>query len=176
MKITIRQEEPRDYKDVFELIEKAFRNQEFSDHKEHYLVERLRKSDAFIAELSLVAEIENTVVGHIILTRIKIKNELKVEDSLALAPVSVIRHFQGLGIGGELIKQAHHIAKLLGFKSVVLIGHENYYPRFGYLQADKFGIELPFEVPKENCMVIELVEKALYDVTGIVEYPKEFYE
>ena len=70
MKITIRQEEPEDFKEVFKVIESAFEPLQFSDHKEQFLVERLRKSNAFIPELSLVAEIENKIAGHILLTYI----------------------------------------------------------------------------------------------------------
>lgn len=176
MKITIRKEESREFKAVFELIEKAFETESMSDHKEQFLVERLRNSNAFIPELSLVAEIKNKIVGHILLTKLKIKSEQDKFDSLALAPVTVLPEFQGKGIGGKLILESHKIAKELGFKSIILLGHENYYPKFGYMQADKFGIELPFEAPKENCMAIELVENGLNGVNGIVEYPKEFYE
>jgi predicted N-acetyltransferase YhbS len=81
-----------------------------------------------------------------------------------------------MGIGGKLIEQSHRIARDLGFKSVILLGHEKYYPKFGYLRADNFGIELPFQVPKENCMAIELTESGLKGVSGMVEYPKEFNE
>ncbi len=62
----------------------------------------------------------------------------------------------------------------LAFTSIVLIGHANYYPRFGYQQADQYGIEWPFDVPRENCMAIELVKDGLKGVSGMVEYPKEF--
>ncbi|MAD96085.1 MAG: GNAT family N-acetyltransferase [Flavobacteriaceae bacterium] len=174
--MTIRQETKRDHREVFNVIEKAFKEAEFTDHTEHFLVERLRKSDAFIPGLSLVAEDKGRIVGHILLTKIKIKNRSTEFDSLALAPVSVLPEFQGKGIGGKLILESHKRAKELGHKSIVLLGHENYYPRFGYKQADMYGIELPFEVPKENCMVIELVENGLKGVHGMVEYPKEFYE
>jgi len=176
MKIKIRKEQESDYENVFHLIEKAFKNMELSDHKEQFLVQRLRKSDSFIPELSIVALKENIIVGHILLTKLKIKNKKEEFESLALAPVSVLPEFQNMGIGGKLIIQSHKIAKDLGFKSVILLGHEKYYPKFGYLQADKYGIELPFEVPKENCMIIELVENGLKGVNGIVEYPKEFNE
>jgi len=170
----IRQENNNDFKDVFNVIEKAFKTEQFSDHKEQFLVERLRKSNAFIPELSLVAEIDGKIVGHILVTKLKIKNKTSEFDSLALAPVSVLPEFQGKGIGGKLIVESHKKAKELGHKSIVLLGHEKYYPRFGYEQADKYGIELPFEVPKENCMVIELTENGLNGVNGMVEYPKEF--
>jgi len=174
--MTIRQETSKDYEKVFNLIKSAFKEADFADHTEQFLVERLRQSDAFIPELSMVAEIEGEVVGHILLTKIKIKNELTMFDSLALAPVSVLPRFQGKGIGGQLILEAHKKAKASGYESIVLLGHEEYYPRFGYEQADKYGIELPFEVPKENCMVIALVENGLAGVRGMVAYPKEFNE
>lgn len=172
----IRQENNHDFEAVFNLIQKAFQSEPFSDHKEQFLVERLRKSDAFIPELSMVAEIDGKVVGHILLTKLKIKNETNEFESLALAPISVMPEFQGKGIGKELIISSHTKAKELGYKSIVLLGHEKYYPKFGYKQADKYGIELPFEVPKENCMVIALTEKGLHGVNGLVEYPKEFGE
>ena len=176
MEITIRQESPNDFNEVFSLIEKAFRTEQLSDHSEQFLVERLRKSSAFIPELSIVAEIGNRVVGHILLTKLKIKNDQHEFDSLALAPVSVLPEYQRKGIGGMLIEQAHIKAKELGHKSIVLVGHENYYPRFGYQQADKYGIEFPFDVPKENGLVIELFANSLKGVSGTVEYPKEFAE
>ncbi len=124
----------------------------------------------------MVAEIENRIVGHILLTKLKIKNGQDEFDSLALAPVSVLPEYQCKGIGGMLIQEAHNKARELGYKSIVLLGHEKYYPKFGYKQADSFGIELPYDVPKENCMVIELTENGLNGVSGIVEYPKEFTE
>lgn len=172
----IRQEENRDFDSVFDLIEKAFKDEKFSDHKEQFLVERLRKSKAFIPELSIVAEIEGEIVGYILVTKLKIKNTTSEFKSLALAPVSVLPEFQGKEIGSKLIIESHKKAKELGYKSIVLLGHEKYYPKFGYKQADKYGIELPFEVPKENCMVIELVKEGLKGINGIVEYPKEFNE
>lgn len=175
MEIRVREERSTDFKAVFDLIEEAFRTEQFSDHREQFLVERLRGSTSFIPELSIVAEIDNKIVGHILLTKLKIKNgETQFDLSLGLAPVSVLPEYQGQGVGGVLIKQAHRVATELGYRSIVLLGHETYYPRFGYKQADQYGIELPFDVPKENCMVIELTEKGLDGVTGVVEYPEEF--
>lgn len=174
--MNLRQETKNDYKAVFNLIKEAFKNEALSDHKEQFLVERLRKSDAFIPELSIVAEIDKKIVGYILTTKLKIKNESNEFESLALAPVSVLPEFQGKGIGGKLIIESHKKAKELGHKSIVLLGHENYYPKFGYQQADTFGIEFPFNVPKQNCMAVELIENGLKNVNGMVEYPKEFNE
>ena len=103
MKLTIRKENPEDFKAVFNLIEKAFENEQMSDHKEQFLVERLRKSNAFVPELSMVAETENKIVGHILLTKLKIKNKTNEFDSLALAPVSVLPEFQGKGMEAAMV-------------------------------------------------------------------------
>lgn len=174
-KINLRTEQPGDHKAVFDLIQSAFQSAEYSDHSEHFLVDRLRASKAFIPDLSIVAETDGIIVGHILLTKIKINDEGNSYPSLALAPVSVLPQYQGLGIGGKLIQEAHDVARRLGHTSVVLLGHKDYYPRFGYKQASTFGISLPFEVPAENCMAIELVDGALENVSGIVEYAAAFY-
>ncbi|MBT30161.1 MAG: GNAT family N-acetyltransferase [Thalassobius sp.] len=174
MKITIRQEITEDHKAVFELIEKAFKDEVYSDHTEQFLVERLRMSKAFEPALSIVAEVDNKIVGHILLTKVKIKNGDDEFDSLALTPVSVLPDYQRKGVGRKLIEQAHQKAKELDFKSVLVLGHEAYYPKFGYQQANNFGIKFPFDVPPENCMAIELVENVLSGVSGTVEYPEEF--
>jgi predicted N-acetyltransferase YhbS len=176
MKINLRQETPADYNEVSKVIENAFKNMPYSDQKEHLLVERLRKSDAFVPKLSIVAACNNEIVGHIILTKIKVKKNGESFVSLALAPVSVKPDYQKMGIGGKLIRESHRIAKELGFKSIILLGHKDYYPKFGYSLASKFGIKLPFEVPEENCMAIELIENGLKGISGIVAYPKAFYE
>ncbi|PWW17350.1 MULTISPECIES: GNAT family N-acetyltransferase [unclassified Chryseobacterium] len=173
--ITIRKEEKEDHQKVFQLTEEAFREMEYSDHQEQFLVEKLRRSEAFIPELSLVAEDEKgTIAGHILFTKIKIVNEEKSFDSLALAPVSVKPEFQNQGIGAKLILEGHRIAEELGYESVILIGHEKYYPRFGYKKTSNFGISFPFDVPEENGMAVELVKDGLKDKKGVVKYPHEF--
>ncbi len=176
MEINIREEYQADHDAVFALIEKAFEKLALSDHREQFLVQRLRKSAAFVPELSMVAETERKIVGHILLTKLKIKNGQDEFDSLALAPVSVLPEYQGKGVGSMLIQEAHKKARTLGYQSIVLLGHEKYYPKFGYKPAHNFGIECPFDLPKENCMAIELTENGLDGVYGTVEYAKEFSE
>lgn len=176
MEITLRQENKNDFESVFQLIEKAFEKEEYSDHKEQFLLERLRNSEAFILELSIVAEIEDEIVGHVLFTKLQIKNESQTFPSLALAPVSVLPEFQGKGIGSKLILYGHEIAKSLGYKSVILLGHQDYYPRFGYELCEKYNIKMPFDVPAENCMVIALTEDGLKGINGEVVYPKAFFE
>ena len=175
MQVTIRQEKPEDYHSVAMLIENAFRTERFSDHQEQFLVDRLRKSPEFIPELSMVAEINGDVVGHILLTKIRINNDSNSYESLALAPVSVTPIHQKKGIGGTLINAAHTKAKELDFSSIVLLGHDTYYPRFGYQLTSKFGIKFPFDIPDKYCMVKVLTKDGLKGVSGLVEYPEAFY-
>lgn len=176
MEVKIRQEKKKDFLEVFNLISKAFEKEKLSDHQEQHLVERLRKSNSFIPELSLVAESKGKILGHILLTPIQINSESETFESLALAPVSVLPAYQSLGIGGKLIEEAHSAAINSGFGSIVLLGHPGYYPRFGYQKAEKFGIKLPFDVPSEYCMALELFPCSLQGVSGNVEYPSEFFQ
>lgn len=176
MEFVLRKENPSDYQQVEQLIEAAFRTAEHSDHREHLLVARLRKTTSFVPDLSIVAESNGQLLGHVLLTKIQISNASENFDSLALAPVSVLPDFQGKGLGGALIREAHQVATQLGFGSVILLGHADYYPRFGYQKASTFNIRLPFEAPDENCMAIELLTGALKEVSGTVVYDPAFYE
>jgi predicted N-acetyltransferase YhbS len=151
---------------------------EFSDKKEHELVARIRKSEVFIPELSLVAinQDNQEIVGHNLLSKIRIINKDIFSDSLALAPVSVLPEYQNKGIGKLLIHEALNIAKGLGFHSVIVLGHPEYYPKFGFQKASLYGIQPPFEVPEEAFMALELQENTFDKVSGVVEYPSVFFE
>lgn len=176
MEINIREELEKDYEVVERLTEEAFKSAEHSDGTEHLLVNRLRKSDDFIKELSLVAEDNRKVIAHLMLTKAKINNGDMSVETLALAPVSVIPEYQGKGIGSKLINVALESARRLGYKSVIVLGHDKYYPKFGFVPASKYGIKAPFDVPDEAFMVKELNDGSLIGVSGIVEYAKEFFE
>lgn len=173
--MNIRTEKPEDYLITEEVVKKSFIDAPHTDGKEWLLVKKLRASDHFIPELSLVAEKDNKIIGHILFTPISIISAgSKKFKSLALAPVSVLPDFQGHGIGSQLIEVGHRIAKDLGCTSVILLGHPEYYPRFGYRKASVLGISAPFDVPDEAFMAKELMAGALDGVSGVVEYPIEF--
>ncbi|PEW99771.1 GNAT family N-acetyltransferase [Bacillus cereus] len=173
--VTIRQEQKNDYRKTEEVVQQAFLNEEFSDEKEHELVKRIRECDAFIPELSLVA-VDEGIVGHILLSKITIEQDGTSVESLALAPVSVARGHQKKGIGGKLIGAALEKAKELGYGAVVVLGHPEYYPKFGFKKASEWNIKAPFEVPDEVFMVMELRENALEGVEGVVQYSSAFAE
>lgn len=174
MTIRIRQEKENDYNFAEKVIEEAFKNEEHTDHREHFLVAKLRKSDAFIPELSLVAELDGEIIGHILLTKIIVKNNKTIHNSLALAPVSVLPVFQNQGIGSRLVTESLKFAKDMGYESAVVLGHDKYYPRFGFKPASTWGIKAPFEIADELFMAVEMTAGALNDVSGNVVYSKEF--
>lgn len=174
MKFLIRQETNADFDGVYEVVKKAFQNAAHTTHDEQNLVVRLRNSTAFIPELSLVAVVNDKIVGHILFTKIKIQGDKNEYTSLELAPISILPEMQRKGIGGKLILEGHKIALGLGFNSVLLVGYPEYYPRFGYVPASRFGITAPFDVPDEAFMACELIATALSDTKGVVEYPNEF--
>ncbi len=171
-KLIIRQEQKDDHVQVYNIVKEAFESAEHSDKDEQNLVERLRDAKEFVPELSLVAELDGELVGHILFTEIRIGEK----KALALAPVSVAPKYQSRGIGSELITKGHEIAKSLGYALIVVLGHEKYYPKFGYVKASYYDIKAPFEVPDENFMVLELKENALTQTKGIVEYSSKFFE
>lgn len=166
----MRQEQPADHQAVYELNKAAF-----GQEGEAKLVELLRESDAFIPELSLVAVAGEEVVGHILFTKIKITDKNgRSFDSLALAPMAVKPARQRQGIGGKLITHGLSRARALGYASVIVLGHEAYYPKFGFAPAITWQIKPPFDVPENAFMAIELVTGGLQGVTGTVKYPEAF--
>lgn len=174
--LTIREEEIKDYNEVEKAVEESFKTAEFSDKDEHNLVRRLRNSNEFIKELSLIAEDENKILGYVLLTKALIKAESTSYETLALAPLAVLPEYQKSGIGKNLMNKAIERARELGYKSIVVLGHEKYYPKFGFEKAIKYGVKAPFEVPDEAYMILELLPGGLNGVSGIVEYSKAFFE
>lgn len=176
MNCSIRQEIPMDFNEVNEVIQSAFyREDKEIDFNEWKLVEKIRESDYYINELSLVAEMNKKVVGHILFTPMKIKNSLNTFDSLALAPISVHKDYQNKGIGKLLVQAGIKNAKELGYDSIIVMGHPNYYPKFGFELASKWKIGIDDNFTNDYLFALELYEEALSNVNGIIKYCKPFY-
>lgn len=171
--ITIRPEQIEDFENIADINRIAF-----GRDVEAGLVEKIRRSDNFIPELSLVALKDGLPVGHAIFSRIKISKENNEEaEALTLGPIAVLPEFQRQGIGSLLMSEGMEKAKSMGFGAIVLIGHPDYYPRFGFVQARGRGLEifLKVKVPDEAFMVYE-IENGFLGLGGIVEYPDYFNE
>jgi len=138
------------------------------------MVERLRGSAAFVPGLSLVAEVGDQMVGHILLTKIRITGSGRDLASLALAPLSVVPEFRDRGVGKALVIAAHRQALELGFGSVVVVGISGYYPQFGYRPLPSYGLKVGFEARETNCFAIELVARSLGGGEGLAVYPPEW--
>lgn len=147
--LAIRPERASDFAGIRSVVQAAFQSAEHSDGNEHDLVERIRKTDAYIPELALVALLDGKVVGHIMLSKIRIGHA----QALALAPLSVHPDHQGKGIGKSLIGKAHGKASESGYTCCVVLGSPGYYSKTGYKKASNFGIYAPFDVPDKYYMV-----------------------
>jgi len=169
MNIVIRPEQQEDFPDIFELNQMVF-----GQDNEAKLVDHVREGTNYIPALSLVATSDDKIVGYILFSRIAITNGDFRYESLALAPIVVHPEYQRQGIGARLISAGLQQAAELGYTSVLALGHEYYYPKFGFVPAAKWNIKAPFEVPAEVFMARELVPNALANVSGTVEFPVEF--
>jgi putative acetyltransferase len=169
--IFVRPEKPEDYQTIYDLNKKAF-----DGEVEARLVNNLRKTKGFIPELSLVAEKDGKVVGHILFSIIHINTGTDNIPVLALAPMAVLPEYQKQGIGSLMIKEGLKKCNKLGYKIVTLVGHSDYYPRFGFTPAKEKGLKLPFDAPDEAFMAHEIIPNSLTGITGTIEYPPEFAE
>lgn len=167
----IRKEKTEDQSKIRALHITAFTN----GKNEANLVEAIRSSEGFIPELSLVAITENDqVIGHILFTKISIETTNEIVNTLALAPMAVDPHFQQKGIGSQLVQAGITACRELGFEHIIVLGHPQFYPKFGFKPANLFGITPPFPVPDEVFMALELNENTLQNISGKVAYPPSF--
>jgi putative acetyltransferase len=167
--ITIRSERRADYGQITRI-----NNAAFGQPNEGKLIEALRKTASFDAGLSLIASSEEKIVGHILFYPIAIQASSGEYPSLSLAPMSVLPEYQNRGIGSKLVWEGLQTAKDRGYRSVIVLGHPGFYPRFGFQRAGKWQIKSPFDAPDEAFMARELIPGAFKDIHGTVKYPKEF--
>jgi putative acetyltransferase len=172
--VTIRPAEEMDRAVVRNVLAAAF---EGTDEVE--LVEALYDDAAYIPDLDIVAESFGDIVGHILFTRAFIEEPLpgsikRRTPALLLAPLSVRPDFQDTGVGSRLVREGTERARMIGEKIVLVLGHPEYYPRFGFVQALPYGIKPPHDVPGEAWMVKELAASSLDGIVGTVSLAAAF--
>lgn len=172
MEVNIRSEERRDYKAVEKITREAFYNQSDFLEKgfgcsEHYIVNQLRKRDG-IMSLNFVAEVDKTIVGHIIYSDAYIETDDKLRkiDVVCFGPLTVKPEYQNQGIGSKLMVYSIEEAKKQGYGAILFYGHPNYYPRFGFVTADKYNITTDKGENYDAFMAMELIPGYLDNVKG----------
>ena len=168
--VEIREESPADADEVEALNELAF-----GGPVEATIVRELRASDGRLVSLVAFDASASSVVGHILFSSVTIDPPAGEFSAMGLAPMCVAPARQRQGIGTRLVESGLDACRRLGVASVVVLGHPEYYPRFGFRPAREFGLRCEYSVPDEAFMAIELVKGSLDGRSGgLVRYRPEF--
>jgi putative acetyltransferase len=168
-KLEIRYEKPGDISAIRRVNEAAFETKAEAD-----LVDALRDKKAHV--ISMVASDGNHVVGHILFSPVTLTAEGSEVTLLGLAPMAVLPEYQKQGIGSKLVDNGLEESRRKGYPAVVVLGHPEYYPRFGFVPSPKYNITSEYDVPPEVFMIIELLPGVLAGKSGIAKYHEAFAE
>ncbi len=162
--IEIGEERPDDVAVVRELNRRAF-----GQDQEGNIVDALMANGATL--LSLVATLNDRVVGHIMYSPVSIDGKVR---GAALGPMAVIPERQRQGIGSKLIEAGNQKLKDAGCPFIIVVGHADYYPRFGFRPASEHGIKCEWDVPDDVFMLLVLDQAKMEGVSGLAKYRHEF--
>lgn len=171
----IRLEEENDHLEVEKLVRDAFWNVYRPGAYEHYIVHHLRNDESFISNLAYVIEYGGKIVGHINYSTGFIDCSDERIDAVVLGPISIHESYQNNGLGSKLIKSTLDLAESQGIPFVFVIGDEDYYHRFGFESASKYGIFLEGTQADDECsfFMINVFDES--DLKrGIFHNPKVF--
>jgi putative acetyltransferase len=166
MPIEIREERPEDREAVRNVNAMAF-----GQELEGRIVDALRSNDAVL--LSLVATIDGQVVGHILYSPITVGETFQ---GAALGPMSVLPGNQRQGIGSMLVEAGSRLLKDAGYPFIIVLGHPEFYPRFGFKPASTYGVKCQWDVPDNVFMVLPLDPAKTQQIAGLATYRPEFSE
>jgi putative acetyltransferase len=168
--VLIREEMEADRPAIRRLNEEAF-----GQSTEATIVDRLRSSCDPL--LSLVAVLDERVVGHILFSPVILESDGRERNGMGLGPMAVVPSLQNQGIGSRLVEEGLSRMRSAGCPFVVVLGHHDYYPRFGFRRASEYGVRCQWAgVPDEAFMIIINEEGAIPTEGGVVYYRKEFGE
>jgi putative acetyltransferase len=173
----VRAASAEEYAEIRALLRDAFGGDDEAE-----LVEALREDEAYVPELELVIDEEGRLVAHVLFTRAMVGGTAadappeSAVAALCLAPLAVAPDRQRAGVGTALVEAALDRAREMGERLVLVLGHPEYYPRFGFVPAGAHGVEPPRPVPEEAWMVLELVPGALEGVAGAAHLADVFDE
>ena len=161
----------RDEKEIDRKAVHAVNTAAFERETEADLVDLLRGNTEPL--VSLVAKNNGDIVGHILFSQVRLTGHPDVMI-MGLGPMAVTPEFQRKGIGTELVKTGLEGCKQLGAGAVVVLGHPQYYPRFGFKTSSAFGIGCEYEVSEDAFMALELLPDYLQGKSGIIKYHEIF--
>ena len=166
--LKLRSEAPEDFRKIIEI-----HNLAFNTPGEGKLVNGLRESVAFVPDLSIVAEQEGAIVGHILFSKITLTQEGVDFNCLSLAPVAVVPEYQGKGVGKKMIQEGIRRAQSLGFSSILVLGSPKYYGKFGFKHELTNGIICKYKCAEFQGL--ELKSDCLKNLkSAVATYPEAF--
>ena len=167
---TLRKERKSDRRAVEQVTYRAFRDApptgSGDDGNEALLAQKLRGCASFVPQLDYVAELNGSVIGNIMYTRSKVAGGGCEWETLTFGPVSVLPKYQRQGVGSALIYKTLDVARALGYRAVLIFGHESYYPRFGFKPASEFNITTDDGSNFPAFMALPLYDGALDGIHG----------
>ena len=164
--VHIRGERTEDFEGVRRVKEAAFGQPVEAD-----LIDALRANGA--ATVSLVAKVKDQIVGHLLISPVAVQGAANLK-AVGLGPMAVLPEHQRRGIGSLLIKEGLEYCRRAGIQAVVVLGHPEYYPRFGFRRASSWGLQCEFDAPDEAFMALELIPNVLSGRLGVVNYLAAF--
>ncbi len=165
--VTIREERPEDIEAI-----RALHREAFGRPQEGQLVDALRTNGGVL--LSLVADLDGRVAGHILYSPVSVGSGGKQLIGAGLGPMAVLPQYQRRGIGAKLIERGNQILREGGRPFIVVLGHPEYYPRFGFKPAGRYAIKCEWDVPDDVFMALVLDEPKMKGVGGLAKYRREF--
>ena len=162
----IRPEEPGDIRAIHQVNRQAFETA-----VEASLVDALRRRAQPL--ISLVAVVDDEVAGHILFSPVTLSSDPGARI-MGLAPMAVLPAKQRQGIGTALVRAGLEECRRLSFEAVIVLGHADYYPRFGFVPASRYGLTCEYDVPDDVFMVLELSAGTLEGRSGVIRYHAAF--
>lgn len=172
----LREERAEEYHESEWMVKRAFWNKYRPGCDEHYLLHCLRQDEAFVPELSRIAEVDGKIVGGIWYSKSKVIVSGSAYEILTFGPLCVVPEYQGTGIGGLLLTETMRLAKKMGSLGIIILGEPGYYPKYGFLTCDQFGITTADGKNFDAFMGIELQENALKKLSGGTFQEAELFE
>ena len=166
MSVIFRATKKEEYRETEAVIREAFWDLFRPGCDEHLMVHQVRNSADYLPDLDYVAVEDDQIIGHILYSKSKVIGESGEQDLICFGPVGVLPTYQKRGVGSQLIIETLNIARRKGYRGVGILGNPAYYHRFGFVNAERFGITTSDGSNFDAFMILELVPGSLDGIKG----------